>query len=133
MRKSTQYFSVVLVNFFYSVCIAQTLPEVSKPSLELQDNKLVIVYEIKNFNPEDKFKISIEVTDSDGNIITAQSFSGDIGDDVTGGNNKKITWDFKKDNFSTDTEIYVQVSAEIQAPPQIAIEETPPEESPPDS
>lgn len=129
MRKSVPYISFILVNFLFSICIAQTLPEVSKPILELRDNKLIIHYDIKNFDPEDKFKIWIEFIDADGNTIVARSLTGDIGDSITGGKNKEIAWDFKKDNFNTDTEIFVEVSAEIQSAPKIIAEEVTPEET----
>jgi hypothetical protein len=129
MRKSTLYISVVVLNFFFSLCIAQTLPKVSKPSLELRDNKLIVHYNITNFDPADKFKIWIEMTDAEGNTINARSLSGDIGDSITGGNNKEIAWDFKNDNFDTDTEIFVEVSAEIQSAPKIIAEEVTPEET----
>jgi hypothetical protein len=129
MRKSILYISVIILNFFFSICIAQTLPEVSKPSLELRDNKLIVHYDIKNFDPEDKFKIWIELTDEEGNTINARSLSGDIGDSIAGGNNKEIAWDFKKDNFNTDTEIFVEVSAEIQSAPKIIAAEVTPEET----
>ncbi len=129
MRKSTLYISVVFIHFFYSIGLAQTLPEVSKPGLELRDDKLVISYSIRSSSADDKYTIKLEITDQDGNIINAQTLSGDIGDNVSGGNNKEITWDFKKDNFSTDTEIYVQVSAEVKTqPPPVAIKDIPPEE-----
>ena len=128
MRKSTLYFSIALLNFLFGHCIAQNLHEVSQPSLELRDNKLIIIYDIMNFNPEDKFKVWIEITDTEGNSLNVKSLSGDIGDNITGGNHKEITWDFKKDNFNTDTEIFVEVSAEKTAPVQVASEEQIPDE-----
>jgi hypothetical protein len=129
MRISILYLSIAIMNFLILNCIAQTSHEVSQPSLELRDNKLIILYDIKNFNPEETFKVWIEITDAEGNTINAKSLTGDIGDNITGGNNKEITWDFIKDDFNTDTEIYVEVSAEKIAPVQIAAEEVVPLET----
>jgi hypothetical protein len=124
MRKSALYLSIALFYFLFDNCNAQKLHEVSQPELKLKDNKLSIVYEIKNFNPEDKFKVRIEITDAEGLTIQAKSLTGDIGNEITGGKDKEITWDFKKDNFNTDTEIFVVVSAERIVPEQIAAKES---------
>jgi len=128
MRKSTLYLFLLLASSFISHGYGQTKPEVSKPELELRDNKLIIHYDIRNAAPEAKFRISVEITDENGNLISAKSLIGDIGNDITGGNKKEITWDFKQDNFNTQTEIFVQVNAEIQTPPPVVVEEPKKEE-----
>ena len=124
MRKSALYFFILLLNFFITNGIAQNLHKVSKPNLELRDDKLIILYSIQHFNSEDKFKVWIEITDGEGNTIDAVSLTGDIGENISGGINKEITWDFKKDNFDTDTEIFVEVSAERIFPPPIVTKDT---------
>ena len=113
MRK-TSVFIFILFLFFQNFCsYAQTEIRLSKPRLELEDNNLVISYDILNSKQTDKFRIWIEITDSIGQNINARSLSGDIGENVLGGNNKKITWNLKADNISLDIGIYVQVYAEI--------------------
>jgi len=79
----------------------------------MKDNNINIYYDILNSRQTDKFKIWVEITDSTGNNVDARSLSGDIGENVSGGNNKKITWDLTADSIYLDAGIYVQVNAEI--------------------
>ena len=97
-----------------SVCHAQTTVKISKPRLELEEDHLNIHYDILNSSQKDIFRIWIEITDSTGNYIPALSLSGDIGENVKGGNDKMITWDYSADNIYPETGIYVQINAEIQ-------------------
>ncbi|MBN1387220.1 MAG: hypothetical protein JW965_02165 [Bacteroidales bacterium] len=96
-----------------SVCHAQTKAKISKPRLELEDNQINIRYDILNSLETDIFRIWIEITDSTGNYLPALSLSGDIGDDVKGGNDKMITWDYASDNIYPEAGIYVQINAEL--------------------
>ena len=96
-----------------SVCHAQTAAKISKPRLVLEDDHINIHYDILNSLQTDIFRIWIEITDSTGNYIPALSLSGDIGENVKGGNDKMITWDYAADNIYPETGIYVQINAEI--------------------
>ena len=112
--KKTFIFILTIFLFFYNYsCYAQTTVRLSKPRLELKDNHINIFYDILNSRQTDKFRIWVEITDSTGNRINAQSLSGDIGKNVNGGNNNMITWDLSADNIYPETGIYVQVNAEI--------------------
>ena len=84
--------------------------------LELIDNYINIFYDILNTDRSVKFKIWVEITDSTGNKLNAQSLSGDIGENVNGGNDKKITWDLTNDSIYPDAGVYIQVNAEIIKP-----------------
>ncbi len=112
MKNSFIFFITLFLIFFNSFCFAQEAVKLSKPRLELIDNYINIFYDILNTDESDKFKIWVEITDSTGNKVNAQSLSGDIGENVNGGNDKKITWDFAANNFIPETGIYVQVYAE---------------------
>jgi len=97
---------------------AQTEAQITKPRLELEDDHINILYDILNSRQSDIFRISVEITDSTGNNIDARSLSGDIGDNVKGGKNKKITWNYVADSIYPETGIYVQVNAEILTAPE---------------
>ncbi len=113
MKNSFLFFITLFLLFFNSFCFAQETVKLSKPRLELIDNYINIFYDILNTDKSVKFKIWVEITDSTGNKVNARSLSGDIGENVIGGNDKKITWDIAADNFIPETGIYVQVNAEM--------------------
>jgi hypothetical protein len=85
---------------------------VTKPRLEVSDENLVISYDILNTKSSDFFLVWIEVTDAMGNKINAISVAGDVGNDVRGGKNKRITWDFGNDSIFIDGDLFVKVNAE---------------------
>lgn len=90
----------------------QTSISVTKPRLELADDNLVIQYDILNAKSSDFFVVWIEVTDAAGNKVKALSVTGDIGNDIKGGKNKRINWDFGNDSIYIDENIFVEVKAE---------------------
>ncbi len=96
-----------------SVCNAQTKAEISKPSLQLEGDHINIRYDILNSVRTDLFRIWIEITDSTGNYIPALSLSGDVGENVRGGKNKMIRWDYAADSIYPESGIFVQINAEI--------------------
>lgn len=104
---------VITLLFICIPAVGQTTVRLSKPRLELRDNIIDISYDILNSDQTIKFKVWIEVTDSTENKIIPKSISGDIGENVSGGSNKKISWDFVADSIYLDDGIYVQVYSEL--------------------
>jgi len=113
IKKEIIFIITLFLLLFGSVCYAQKPVKISKPILELKDNRLDIFYDILNSTQEDKFRVWVEITDSTGNRINAQQLSGDIGENVSGGSNKKITWNFIDDSHYLDAGVYVQVNAVV--------------------
>jgi hypothetical protein len=99
---------------------AQVSVKISKPTLEIQDNKLIINYDILHSKQSERFNIWIEVTDTAGNIVEAKSLGGDVGENITGGNNKKIVWNLEADNINLEIGIYIEVNAEISVIPEVS-------------
>lgn len=109
--------SVCSILFFICISVAsQQSFMLSKPRLQLMDNKISIYYDILNSNQKNTFKVWIEITDSTENKIIPRSITGDLGENITGGNNKKIIWDFVADSIYLDNGIYVQLYSEILSP-----------------
>jgi hypothetical protein len=102
-------FVFIFVAFHLIGCLAQETLSVTKPLLEIQGGNLVIKYDILNSKPGEKYSISLDVTDSRGSVINAKSFSGDIGDNIDGGKNKRIIWRFADDNVKDEVNIYVKI------------------------
>jgi hypothetical protein len=109
MRKYAIVALFILPVFPLTDCIAQETLSVSKPLLEIREGNLNISYDIINSKPGERYNISLEITDSKGSIINAQSYSGDIGQDVEGGSNKKIIWNFTSDNVKDEVNIYIKI------------------------
>ena len=77
--------------------------------LEFIGSQLHITYNIDNKNSKGKFNIRIEIHKQNGDPITPISITGDIGDNIKSGNNKRITWDLEKDTVYLDENISVEI------------------------
>lgn len=115
----------LIILLFFSlpdVLYSQTRITVTKPRLEILDDNLIIQYDILNAKSSDFFMVWLEVTDAAGNKVKALTVNGDIGNDIKGGKNKKITWDLGTDSILIDENIFVEVKAE-----KIVVQEAQPE------
>ena len=122
MKSTWLLLLLVLLILFPNNLFCQTRVKITEPRLELSNENLIIEFDILSAAPSDVFKVWIEVTNASGLIINAQSLSGDIGEEITGGNNKRILWNLELDAIALDNEIFIEVVAEKMTPP----ESTPP-------
>ena len=111
MGKFCLYPLVVVLLMVESVCSAQPVSTITNPVLELKDNQIHIIYDILNSDTTDHYNIRLEITDSAGQVIDAHTFSGDIGEQVNGGNDKRIIWSFQADNVHIEGDLYIQIYA----------------------
>ncbi len=113
---------LVVISFIFSgrYSHAQTI-QVSDPRLEMKDNRLLISYDILNSGPVDKFIVNLQVTDANGKSVNTHSLSGDIGEGISGGENKKITWDPEADSIYLDADIFITLFATRVSPPEPVI------------
>lgn len=95
---------------------AQEPAQISAPDLELKGNNILITYDILNSTRRDLFDIWIEVTDTAGNKIVAESLTGDVGENVKGGSHREIVWDLGADGIFLDAGIFIQVYGERLTP-----------------
>jgi hypothetical protein len=72
-------------------------PGVKIKSIDVQNNKVIIEYDIINFNPGQQFDIGIYFLDDKSKSHYPKTLSGDIGNNVLGGADRKIIWDISKD------------------------------------
>ena len=87
--------------------------------LSWKDSRVQISYDLLNSVEADKFSIRVEVSDAKGRLFNARSLSGDIGENVKGGFNKKIIWDIVADSiFLDDEDIFVEIYA-LFTPPSV--------------
>ncbi|NOY36370.1 MAG: hypothetical protein GXO83_02220 [Chlorobi bacterium] len=93
-------------------CDGQSQVQISKPALTYADHNVIISFDILNSRPEERFNISLEISDSAGNIIHAKTLTGDVGNNIPGGPGKTIVWNLLSDNVLSPTIIFVQINAE---------------------
>jgi len=114
MRYPALYLFLFLALSGFSNCFSQTSARVSKPELILENDQLIISYDITAVNQDDIFRVWVKITDANNYKINALALSGDIGDQVSGGTGKKISWNFIEDKVDPETEIFLEVYAEAQ-------------------
>lgn len=94
------------------LCVGQIHTAVSHPVLEVTDQEVHIFYDIINSGPNDRFSISVLITDTQGHELISNSLSGDVGANVSGGIQKHIVWDLVKDSITLNGDIDVQILLE---------------------
>jgi hypothetical protein len=83
---------------------------IQKP--EFDGRQLLISYDIVNNNQADQFYVWVEMEKKNGEPIRMKSLSGDVGDNIKAGTNKKIFWVPAKDSILLNEEVNVEVKAE---------------------
>jgi hypothetical protein len=101
-----------LFNLAFTVCHGQETYTVSKPRLAITNDVLTITYDIIDSNPDDRFNIWLEISDSSGNEIKAKALNGDIGNNIKPGKNLQVKWNLQADNIYLDQTINVLIVAE---------------------
>jgi len=108
----TRLLCVLFLSFIFSVSgSGQDIIKISSPELELVDNLMHISFDIES-SDNDEFRVWIEATDSEGQVLNAATLSGDIGDNIKGGGSKKIIWDIVADGVDLSEGVYIQIFAE---------------------
>jgi hypothetical protein len=90
----------------------QTLAKIQNTNITLDNDRIIITYDLAGAKPEEKFEVWLRITDPDGVLIQGRSFSGDIGKNVKGGEGLVIYWNFAEDQITLSDEISIQVMAE---------------------
>jgi hypothetical protein len=109
--KKRLFFLFLLLLFIVFKTSSQDL-KITLSKLDTIGNQLHIIFNIDSKNPSDKFRITVEITRQNGEIVRPKSIKGDLGENVISGNNKKITWDLEKDSIYLDEEISVELIGE---------------------
>ena len=112
MGKPIASLLITLLLLVSPLCPGQIHTVVSHPVLELNDQEVHIFYDIINSGPHDRFKISVLITDTQGQELISHSLSGDVGENVSGGVQKHIVWDLLEDSITLTGDIDVQILLE---------------------
>lgn len=109
---------ILASSFFNAPVILGQKVEVSEPRLEMRGNIIHISYDIMNSTRSDKFTVELELRDEDRVIIIANALTGDVGDLVSGGNDKHIAWDLEADQIEINADIFVKLYVKAILPPE---------------
>ncbi len=109
----TLYLALVLCLISITGAVAQTNIVVSKPQLEFKDNNIIVFYNILNSEESQSFRVWLDVSDTEGNKIETRALSGDVGNGIDGGTDKKIFWNLTADNIYIDALLSVKINAEL--------------------
>jgi hypothetical protein len=93
------------------VIYGQSKARVENVNFFLEDEAIIITYDITKAKMSEVFTVSVNISTSNGKQINAYALSGDIGDGIYPGKGKRIKWDIMQDNVYLDDEIVVEVFA----------------------
>jgi len=110
-KKTLTFFSIIFFLLIQPLQAQKTKVEIT--NLEIKDNLLIVSYSFLKSKNNYRYTTWIEVSKSTGEKINTNALSGDIGNNVTGGENKQIIWDYNKDGIILNDEINVEVFANI--------------------
>jgi len=85
--------------------------KIETTNLLIENNKLIIYYDILKSKKQQHFDVWVEITTSKGEKISVSSFSGDYGNNISGGEGKKIIWDYNNDGVVLNDNISIEVKA----------------------
>jgi hypothetical protein len=79
--------------------------------LSIVDKHLEINYDFIKAKKNHRFEVWIDVSNSNGDKLSARTFTGDIGANLNGLGGKKIVWDYNADGLVINDEIEVFINA----------------------
>lgn len=113
MRRIIYGTYLFLILLGISPCLSAQDFQITTPRLGFDGNTLVISYDIIHDGSSGTFKIMVEILDQSGNPLKTSSARGDVGENISQGNGKTITWTPEKDSVFLDENITVEIKGEI--------------------
>ncbi len=90
-------FYILIFLFINEIVMYAKEVQVEKVEFNFIGKKIVVNYNIANFKPTERFKLSLYFVTDNNDTILPVSLTGDI-NNIKGGIGKIITWDFLQDN-----------------------------------
>ncbi len=85
--------------------------QISNIDFGLQEGKIVITYDLLKSEKNERFIVFVNAVTESGDSVLARSVTGDVNENVSGGRNKTIVWDYERDHFFTDEAFQIEVNA----------------------
>lgn len=110
------FFSACLLLFAGRQVIAQELSKAKIDNIDfgLQEGKIVITYDLLKSDKNERFIVFVNAITESGDTILARSVSGDVNENVSGGREKTIVWDYERDHFFSEEAFQIEVTAVTQ-------------------
>ena len=109
--KILKHFLIFFLLFLTFTSFSQGF-QITPPKLVFDGRQLLISYDVVNNNQADQFYVWVEMEKKNGEPIEMKAISGDVGENVKAGKNKKITWVPENDGILLNEEVYVEIKAE---------------------
>ncbi|UCG28255.1 MAG: hypothetical protein JSV24_02525, partial [Bacteroidales bacterium] len=93
--------------------------EIVNTDFGIVEGKIEIKYDLIKSRKGELFTVYVFAVTETGDTIQASSVTGDVNDNVPGGREKVIIWDYEKDNFYTTGRVSIEVHA-VPVSPEIA-------------
>jgi len=104
------------INFFIFILITGNSYAqgflITPPRLTFDGYRLLISYDLISKDPSDIFFIWVEMLNKNGESLNIKALSGDVGEKISSGKSKRISWIPEKDNIFLNEEVTVEVKAE---------------------
>jgi hypothetical protein len=104
-------FLIPVMIFFSPQILGQSFL-ITQPVLHFDNSALYISYDIVSKSKSDQFYVWVEIKKKNGESVRARSLSGDIGEKINSGIDKKIVWIPEKDSVYLDEDVTVEIKAE---------------------
>lgn len=107
----------LLILFNVQFCNAQQKANVSNTKVSIDNDFVLIRYDIVNYDQSSEFEVWIRISNSKGDSLHAATLQGDIGFHIKGGRNKEIIWHPAEDSIFLNEDIGIQVLANLKIKP----------------
>lgn len=105
---------IILIGVLASLCVSvygqSDRIKIENVDFYMEDNQLIVTYDISNAAPEERFQIGIKFITDKNNIIIPETVNGDIGYNIQGGKYKRVAWDVLKDRDNLNENLKAIVS-----------------------
>lgn len=96
---------------FSSIAQSKVNATVSNVDFAYDSKDVVITYDLKSVKPTDKFKVAVLIYKSPDTLLNAKSLTGEVGENIFPGIQKKIYWNTISDGLTLNCSIIVEVRA----------------------
>lgn len=124
-----KYIFILLCTFLLPAGFLKSQPTVSAVTnvvtqVSEERDKVTITYDLARKTGIPAYNVAVKIT-LDGEVVSAQALSGDVGPNVTPGYGKRITWDVLKDLSELYGSLQIEVTAKSNAPDCVPIKTIP--------
>src|SRR5262245_5921599 len=96
MRKTINIFSWIVVMLGITFSTQVQAKKINIQWVEIAGDKIIVHYDLEDTNPNHEYAINL-LSSKDNFVAPLTRVTGDVGNEIKPGVNKKITWDITKE------------------------------------